>query len=681
MKAPLSWLREFVDVPGDPAAVAGRLAACGFAVESIADGVIDFEITANRPDCLNVYGLARETATAFNLPLRPPASDVGAARAPGGAPASNPTVRVTIDDAGCRRYALAVATVRIGSSPAWLAERLHQAGVRPINNVVDVTNYVMLEMGHPMHAFDLAKLAGPEIHVRRARAGERLTTLDGQTRTLDESMLVIADAERAVAIAGVMGGATSEVSGSTARIALESAWFEPAQVRVTSRRLALKTEASIRFERGADLEAPVRAIARALELLRSTGGGELVEPIVDVYTRPHEPRTLVLRRASLDRLLGTAVPDADVARLLTGLGFGPAATTTGWSVTVPSFRVDVQREPDLIEEIGRHWGFDRIPATLPPLRTPPPPHAPGVVRGRQIRNVLTGAGLQEAETFTFIERAAAEPFAPADGLVVIANPLSEKFAVMRPSLLPGLLDALIYNRHREAVGVRLFEVGSVFTPRGEVRRAGWILTGPRSEHWSGNSGAADLFDAKGIAELVATTLGREIVAEPADDLPWFVRGRSARLLAPDSDGQAEVGRIGQIRGDLAAARGLDSGVVVAGELDLGVDGPESRERESDRHVRPLPRHPSIVRDLSIVMDERLPAAKVRGTIRRNAPATLVDVREFDRYQGAGVPQGNVSLSLRLTFRHAERTLTDSEVQQAVEAIVSALTAEHGVRLR
>jgi phenylalanyl-tRNA synthetase beta chain len=680
VKAPLSWLREFVDAPADPVAVARRLADCGFAVESVEGDVIDFEITANRPDCLSVYGLARETAAAFNLPLRPLAAGDGEPARPDRA-RSNPAVRVTIDDPGCRRYALGVAAVRVGPSPAWLAERLQAAGVRPINNIVDVTNYVLLEMGHPMHAFDLAKLGGPEIRVRLARPGERLTTLDGQTRTLDESMLAIADAERAVAIAGVMGGASSEVSASTARIALESAWFEPAPVRAASRRLGLKTEASARFERGADIEAPVRAIRRALALFQSLGAGEQVEPTVDVYPVAQSTRSLVLRRARLDRLLGTAVPAPEVLRILTALGFEPAGQSDGWTVRVPSFRVDVQREADLIEEIGRHWGFDRIPPTLPALRTPPPPHAPSVGRGRVIRNLLTGAGLQEAETFTFIERAAAEPFAGPDGVVPIANPLSEKFAVMRPSLLPGLLDALVYNRHREAAGVRLFEVGSAFTPGGEVRRVGWMLTGPRLEHWSGSEGDVDVYDAKGIAELVGRALGHELEAEPADDLPWFVRGRSARLFASDAGGRVELARVGQLLPNLAAARGLDSGVVVAGELDLRTDGMRPAAGESDRRVRPLPRHPSIVRDLSIVVDERLPAAKVRGTIRRNAPATLVDVREFDRYQGAGVPQGSVSLSLRLTFRHPERTLTDSEVQQAVEAIVSALTAEHGVRLR
>jgi phenylalanyl-tRNA synthetase beta chain len=492
VKVPLPWLREFVEAPADPDAVARRLAGCGFAVESVDQDVIDFEITANRPDCLSVYGLARETATAFNLPLRPLDVSAGqpAARTPA---ASKPTVPVSLDDPGCKRYALAVAGVRIGPSPAWLAERLHQAGVRPINNVVDVTNYVMLEMGHPMHAFDLAKLAGPEIRVRRARAKERLTTLDGQDRTLDEAMLVIADAGRAIALAGVMGGATSEVSSSTTRIALESAWFEPAPVRTTSRRLQLKTEASARFERGADIEAPVRAIARAMQLFQSLGAGELMEPVVDVYPVAPSTRSLTLRRARLDRLLGTAVPDADVSRILTSLGFEPGAVSDGWSVRVPSFRVDVQREADLIEEIGRHWGFEKIPATLPALRTPPPPHAPAVSRGRSVRNLLTGAGLQEAETFTFIERAAAEPFAGPDGVVSIANPLSEKFAVMRPSLLPGLLDALVYNRHRGAGSVRLFEVGSTFTPRGETARVGWVLTGPRFEHWSGSEGDVDIY--------------------------------------------------------------------------------------------------------------------------------------------------------------------------------------------
>jgi len=675
VKAPLAWLREFAPVPDDAPAVAARLSGCGFEVAGIEGETIDFEITANRPDCLSVYGLAREASVAFGVELA-----AGHLEGQVAVEASGP-VRVSIDDPGCRRYALAIADVTIGSSPAWLAERLEAAGIRPINNVVDITNYVMLEIGHPTHAFDAGLLAGPEIHVRRARPGESLVTLDGQTRTLDDTMLVIADRDRAVALAGVMGGASTEVSDQTTRIAIESAWFEPATVRAMSRRLGLKTEASARFERGADLMAPPRALRRVLELLTALGAGTAVGAIADLCTDEAEARTVALRRERILRLLGDRVPDADVERVLGGLGFGLDRTPEGWAVAVPTFRVDVTREADLIEEVGRHWGFDRIPATFPALRDTPRESAAGVEVARRLRRTLTGAGLQEASTFTFIEEAAAAPFVP-DGsvLVPIANPLSEKFAVLRPSLLPGLLDALVYNRRREQEAVQLFEIGTAFGPKGEGRRVGWLLTGPRLEHWSADAAAVDFFDARGVADLVADAFGLAFDATPTKASPWFQPGRVAGLTVTGPDGPVTVGSVGAVRPALVAARGLTPrDAVVGGELDLALLA--RLAPPSERRVTPLPRFPSVVRDLAIVVDERLPAADVRGTIRAHAPSTLVSVREFDRYQGTGVPDGRVSLALRLTFRASDRTLTDAEVQRAVDAIVTALGAAHGADLR
>ena len=675
MKLPVSWLREFVDVPADPREVAERLAACGFEVATIERDVIDFEITANRPDCLSVYGLAREAATAFDVRLA--VWDL-APHAP--SPTPQP-ISVSIDHADCGRYALAVVDVRIGSSPAWIADRLLACGVRPINNIVDVTNYVMLEMGHPMHAFDAARLGGPEIRVRLARPGEKLTTLDGQERTLHESILVIADRDRAVAIAGVMGGAATEVSASTSRIALESAWFRPASIRAASRRLMLKTEASTRFERGADIEAPVRAIARTLALLAQIGAVQAAGPIVDVYPVPAAPRTIGLGRGHLARLLGDTVPDEEVERILSRLGFSCAPTAEGWRVQVPSFRVDAIREADLIEEVGRHWGFDRIPATFPPLRTVPRPSVASIARDRTIRRVLTAGGLQEVATFTFIETSAAAPFVsgPAD-LVAIGNPLSEKFSILRPSLLPGLLDALIYSKRRESSDVQFFEVGAVFAPAGERPAVGWVQTGARHRHWSGGEAAIGFSDAKGTAELVAAAFGVRLTAEAADEVPGFVRGRTAHLFVEAASGVRVVGVCGELRPDVAIARGLGQGEpVFGGELDLSalaVSAPAGAYS-----IETLPRHPSIVRDLSIVIDERLPAEQVRGTIRATAPPTLVLMREFDRYQGKGVPDGRVSLSVRLMFRAPDRTLTDHEVQQAVDAIVAALALDHGATLR
>ena len=672
MRVPISWLREFVDV-SNPEQVARRLAECGFAVESLEGDVIDLEITANRPDCMSVYGVAREVAAAFRVPRRPDVADAttaGTRRESGGS-----RLPVSIGDAGCGRYALALADVYITASPDWLAARLASAGVRPINNVVDVTNYVMLELGHPMHAFDASKLAGPEIRVRRARPGEKLKTLDGQDRTLDETMLVIADRDRAVAIAGVMGGAASEVSEATGQVAIESAWFLPASVRAMSRRLGLKTEASMRFERGADPSMPVRALSRALALLEQIGAGRAVGSIIDVFPRPIERAPVALDRTHAKRLLGVDVPDADVERILSALDFQVTKTASGWQVGVPTFRVDISREADLIEEVGRHYGFDRIPATFPPLQTVPRPSAPGIARGRIVRRLLGGTGLQEAVTFTFIDEDAAAMFAEA-GTVPLRNPLTEKFAVLRPSLLPGLVDAVAYNLRRGSEDVRLFEVGAVFSPAGERTRAGWVMTGSRGPHWSGNAGTIDFSDVKGVAELIAGASGSPLEISRADDLSWFTPGRSARVEL----GHRPGGWVGEIAAAVLQARGLPpSTIVYGGEIDL--EALDAAGVGGVRPIDPLPKHPSIVRDLSLMIDQRLPAADVRGTIRAHAPATLVSVREFDRYQGKGVPEGQVSLSVRLTFRDPDRTLTDAEVQRAIDAIVAALAREHRATLR
>src|SRR4051794_36198368 len=410
MRLVLSWLREFVDVKASAEDVAQTLALRGFEVASIealdaGDAVIDFEVTANRPDALSVIGLAREVATACNLPLRTsmPLADVPVGYS------ERITVTLGAPDL-CPRFAAAVADVTMGSSPAWMAVRLHAAGIRPISNIVDITNYVNLELGQPMHAYDLARLAGASLTARRAKPGESTTTLDGVQRKLDADMLVIADRDRAQGIAGVMGGAASEVSASTTTVVFEAAYFKPASIRRTSKRVGLKTEASSRFERGADPNAQVTAIQRAIALMQQIGAGQPVGPIVDVYPRPRQRKRLHLRRDRLARLLGAAVPDTDVVRILRGLGLEVTPAADGWEAIAPTFRVDLLREVDLIEEVGRHYGFDKLEPTFPPVTQAAPPPDPRIPRDQLARRVLTGAGYSEAVTFGFIEAKATEDF-------------------------------------------------------------------------------------------------------------------------------------------------------------------------------------------------------------------------------------------------------------------------------
>jgi phenylalanyl-tRNA synthetase beta chain len=677
----LPWLRDLAAAPDDAERVAHEISLRGFEVAAIEPGatpVIDFEITANRPDCMSHLGIAREASAIWGVPLKLPEATAVPAR-----PAEQLDVRIDAPDL-CPRYCAQVFEITVGPSPQWLADRLLAAGVRPISNIVDVTNYVMLEIGQPMHAFDLEKLGGRALVIRRAQPGERIRTLDGVERGLEPEMLVIADASRASAVAGVMGGHDSEIGPTTRLMALESAYFHPPSVRLTAKRLGLKTEASIRFERGGDVAAAPLGIARAAALFAQIGAGAPRGELIDRYPAPRARAEIRLRAARISRLLGQEVPADAVRRILTALGFEVAAepgADATWRVTVPTFRVDVAREADLIEEVGRHHGFDKLPTTFPALMAPQPPPPPSLQSERLVRQVLVAAGFSEASTFAFQEREAALPFCdhgvePA----AIANPLSEKFAVLRPSLLPGLIDSSAHNRKRERRDIQLFEAGSRFgsgQSAGEGRAVAFVWTGAASgPHWSAPTRHVDFFDVKGVVDQVCAALAVDATFAPAT-APFLVRGRAAAVRA--ADGSA-LGVVGQILPAIVEARGIPaSDDVFAAELDLKALA--AAGASGDRLVEPLPRFPSIVRDISMLVDDTLPAAAVRGTIRSAAPSTLVSIAEFDRYHGKGVAEGRVSLSLRLTFRAADRTLTDSEAEDATSTIVDALRTAHGAERR
>jgi len=714
MRLLVSWLRDFVDVDAAPQEIADRMALRGFEVASIedaaaalppwrardgrADAVIDFEITANRPDCLNVLGLAREVAAIYGLPLTMPSADpkasIALTRLQSGEAHG---LRVTLEDADlCPRYAAAVADVAVGSSPAWLAGRLHAAGVRAISNIVDLTNYVLIELGQPMHAFDLARLADGHIRIRRAQRGETIRTLDGVDRKLEPEMLVIADEHVAQAIAGVMGGGRSEVSEGTRRIALESACFKPASVRITSKRLGLKTEASSRFERGTDVNGVITAVERFAALLSLVGAGTMDAHVVDRYPQPRTPRTIHLRRDRVARLLGVTVPGADISRILTSLGMQPAESSDGFDVTVPTFRVDVAREADLIEEVGRHYGFDRLEPTFPPLTAPAPRPDPRIARDRRVRSVVTAAGLNEAVTFAFIESSRAERFAGALGgpdVVRIANPLTANFEVMRPSLLPGLIDAVAHNRRHAQRDVRLFEIGAVFSEmRGETRSVALAWTGAAAdEHWSRSGREVDFFDLSGVVRQVCEAIGVRADFEPRPS-DFLVAGQSAVCTAASATASASadrtadrsaerlpIGIIGLLQPAIVDSYGAPKqDKVFVAELDL-----DAAWYVADRRlhaVAALPRFPAVVRDLSIVVADTLPAAIIRGTIQSAGASTeapLAGIAFFDRYQGKGIADGAVSVSVRLTFQSPDRTLTDAEVQQSFDQILRALVQRHG----
>jgi phenylalanyl-tRNA synthetase beta chain len=676
VKAPASWLRELVDVPVDTATLARDMHMTGFEVASVEDDVIDFEITANRPDCLSLVGLSREIATRYGTQHKAPA---GKALGPPD-PGQLDPLRVTIEDATrCRRYCAAIVDVAIGPSPKWLADRLHAAGVRSINNIVDVTNYVLLEEGHPLHAFDLAKLAGPHLRVRLAKAGEKLKTLDGQTRTLDAEMLVIADETHAQALAGVMGGADSEISSSTKTVVLESAWFLPTSVRRTSRKLGLSTEASYRFERGADFAAASEALASACALIEQIGAGKTRPGWIDATTEVPAPRLVRLALPRVPQALGADVPVAEIRRILTGLGFVVAeGDATTWVVSVPSWRVDVARDVDLVEEVARHFGYDRLPTTFPELTTVPARPSVRLEQDRAVRRLVSAAGFNECVTFSFISDKAAREFADEADFVPIANPLSETFAVLRPSVLPGLVDSVSHNRRHGQRDVRLFELGTRFVARsGERRALGLAWMGALdAEDWSAKPRPVTFFDLKGVVEALGRWLGLALTARAATR-PFLAPGRTAEIVVNGQKGTRIFGVVGQLLPSLAAARDIPAqDEVYVAELDLDDVADLVTILDIER-THSLPRFPSIVRDLAILVADSLPAADVRGTIRAVAPPTLARVAEFDRYQGKGIPDGKVSLAYRLTFQDPERTLTDREVDDAMDTIVAELSKIHG----
>ena len=714
MRVLISWLRDFVDIEVEANELADMLSMRGFELAAIesppnhpgnaknADGddaVLDLEITANRPDCLSVIGIAREVATAYNLPFK----KIGETSADAISTFKLVTkesseLAIELEDPNlCPRYAATVVESTKTTSPKWMTYRLLSSGIRPINPIVDITNYVLMELGHPIHAFDLDRLIDCKLRIRPSEAGEFITTLDGEQRKLTKEMLVIADAEQAQAVAGVMGGANSEVGTETKRVVFESAYFDPTSVRKTSKLLGLKTEASSRFERGADINAPVMALERACGLLVQLGAGQPRGQVIDRYPKARHPLSIALRQSRINLILGKQIDSSEVDKTLTGLGFvinkKTLVKTIVYDVKVPTRRVDISREIDLVEEVGRCHGYDKLPTTFPSLDQPTPPPDPKIEQDRLLRRILNAGGFSEAATFTFIEKNQAQRFSEASDLVPIANPLSEKFSVLRPLITPGLIEAVAHNYHRERHDVRLFEIGACFSRQaGERQALGLIWTGAAiPNHWSTSNRNVDLYDVIGVVERLCLAFGVQVLFTPTSR-DYLVEGRTAaitknkdinRTLNPSPlENHPSLGQIGQLSPSIAEAYGLrNKEEIYVAEFDLNRLKETLGNALDNMHVQPLPRYPSIIRDVSIIIDETLPASAVRDTISVAAPEILTSVVEFDRYQGKGVRANGVSLSLRLTFQSAERTLTDAEVQQAIDAIISELKRTHNAELR
>ncbi len=650
------------------------------------DAVLEIGLTPNRGDCLSHIGVAREIATLLNTSLSFPAIEY-----PEEGEAIQNIASVTIQDPDlCYRYTASVITgVTIGPSPLWVKRRLEHIGVRSINNVVDVTNLVMMELGQPLHAFDLDNLQNREIIVRRAQPGEHFTTLDEVERQLDEDMLMIADKERSVAIGGVMGGLNSEVSDHTTNILLESACFSPGSIRKTSKHIGLSTEASYRFERSVDLFGVEKALRRATRLILEFAGGKAAQGIVDEFPYSSTPVRIPLRVARVEQILGVSVERETIVSILSSLGFqvvpdGEAAL----QVDVPSYRPDIEREIDLIEEVGRMYGYENIPTALPSGDIPR--KVKNVRRDveKTLRSVLTAQGLHEVINYSFgdqrhLEQLALADRAPYNQWVALKNPLTIEQSVLRTTTLPGLLHNVLTNRSNRVENIRLFEIGRVFIqndasqplPDERVVVSG-VLAGCRTERgWASSREAVDFFDVKGVVENLIHSLRCSSAFRPTQEMPFLHPGEAAMISVQDTP----IGFVGRLHPDVLESYDLGEEPVYV--FECSVDALADRGAWHGT-FQPLPKFPAVFRDLALIAPEHeVSAADIETVVYEAGSPLLEHIVLFDRYAGSQIPEGDVGLTYSLQYRSSERTLTDHEVSDIHQHITDQLQTRLGIQLR
>ncbi|MFO8010347.1 MAG: phenylalanine--tRNA ligase subunit beta [Dehalococcoidia bacterium] len=644
----------------------------------LGDTVFDITVTPNRPDCLNMIGIARETAALTRTGIHLPKVDYHELDT-----STDEILSIEILDPDlCPRYCGAVIRdVKTGPSPSWMQERLRAAGMRPINNIVDITNFVMLEYGQPLHAFDYDKIDGGRIIVRRGSEGERMFTLDGEERQLTSDMLLICDATHPVAIAGVMGGEESEVTERTSNILLESANFNNVSIRHTSRRLGLVSEASSRFDKGLSRELPLPAARRAIGLMVELAGGKATRGIVDAYPAPWQQISIPLSEEKAGKILGIDFGMKRIKEALEALGFDCDEKEPGeLLVTVPYWRTDVKMAEDLVEEVARIIGYEEIPTTM--LSTEIPHHEPAPLSRlrERIRDILVGCGMQETINYSLTSREMLDKvrYQGQHGTPIrMANPLSREQEVLRTSLRGGLLNTFASNARHYEKGIMIFEIGNIYLPRegdlpDERETLCGLLGGPLfGQSWTGDQGVLDFFYGKGIVETMLDHLGCEAEFEPSEDALLFP-GKTAKIIVSGD----EVGVIGEVHPDVISDFDISSETVCLFEFDMNR---LLNTTEKEFQYNPIPRFPSIDRDLALILDLNVPARQVKDII-----LSFPEVREavlFDVYQGKQIPTGKKSLAFALRYQSMERTLTDSEVDRIQRNILTRLEQEVGAVLR
>ena len=696
MKVSYNWLKEFVDVTSSAEEVASRLALSGTNVAGIENGpqgaVMDAEVTSNRPDCLGMLGIAREVSAIYRLPLKavaPRPAESASAKA-----SEAVSVKIEAPELCGRFTARVVRGVKMQPSPAWLKNRLEAAGVASISNVVDISNYVMLELGHPLHTFDYDLLRNQGIVVRRAKAGEKLKTLDGIERALDPGIPLVCDADggHAVGIGGIMGGGETEISFSTKNVLIECAWFHPFAIRRAARFLKLHTEASTRFGRGADPEMAERASRRCAELILQLAGGELLSGVVDAYPGKRAAKKIILTRAEFLRVMGADVPDKDLEAILSALGFAPVrvddtrgaanSLLAAWECTQPSWRADVEREIDLVEEVARIHGLDRFPPRLPAARIAAVrlPHHEAETR---LRERLIGLGYHEAITIPQVAEERNELFRPPDAQTAkLANPLSEGAGVLKSTGLVTLAGAIEWNLNHGQRNVRLFEIGRQYRivdgkpvesrvltvgATGAAREQG--LFDPAREY--------DFADLKGDLDAIGALSGRFHWEAGGPD--WLNAAKRGTLRLSKEDSQL-IGVAGLLAKHVADKFKFRQDVFLA-ELDLGPVYCLYYGEKNSRRYEPLPRFPAVERDFSVFLEDGRTFAEVKHAIEALGIAEVMSVAAADLFRGKNVPAGKYSLLVRVTFQSHEATLTEAQINDFSGRIVSALEKTLGASLR
>jgi phenylalanyl-tRNA synthetase beta chain len=683
MKISYNWLGELVTLTLKPKDLAERLTMAGLAVEGIEpvrdDHILDFDLTSNRPDALCHLGIAREAALVCGTSLT-----IRALKLNESSESAESTATVEILDPDlCPRYAARIVRgVKVGPSPKWLAERLESIGQRPVNNIADITNYVMFEMNQPTHAFDLHLLHGRKIIVRRPRSGEQITTLDGSVRQLTSEMLVIADSDRPVAIAGVMGGADTEINEKTKDVLIESAYFNPASIRHTARALAMDTEASYRFARGADPEAQVKAADRVAELIAETAGGQVLQGVIDAHPVSATRNRVTLRESRIERLTGLKVTIDQAAEILQKLGFDVqffAPDVAKLSAAPPSFRIDVSREEDLVEEVARHVGYDQVAVTLPEWGGAGS-YLTGDKQRRNVRRALIALGFDEAYSFSFVSGERDELFREGKrSAAKLSNPIDMNQSEMRSSLLTGLLDAVQHNFNQGTRDAKLFEIGRVFEPSVNDERPierevlAMVMTGQvLPDDWR-DSKQVDIYDLKGAVEMAMSTLNISGFTINRASVEYLHPGQSG-VLNKDGD---EIARFGRLHPRVASFYKFRQPVFI-GELEFGrlLRLPPDRVRYSA-----LARFPAASRDVSALVPDTVMWGDIESAVRDLGIPEIVSVRVFDTYKGKEMPEGFHSLAFRVTYRGKGRTLTDDELTGMHERIRKLLETRFGAQLR